>query len=106
MHPVRAIAVCALLLGGCAGASSGTIAAAALSTAVAVGASGVRRSAGDCYTPCVPGTTCNRATGYCEPLPCRGQCGPGEYCEVEGRTQRCVRVPTPQLQLSAPAADR
>jgi hypothetical protein len=53
-------------------------------------ASAVSRSQGGCYASCVPGTTCNKKTGYCDPLPCRGECLPHEQCVQEGLTSRCT----------------
>ena len=64
--------------------------AGAVGVAVGVGASAARRAAGECYTPCVPGTECNRQTGLCDPLPCRGQCKPHERCDTSGVFPRCV----------------
>jgi hypothetical protein len=57
---------------------------------VGVGAAAARRAAGECYTPCVPGTACNPQTGLCEELPCRGQCKPSERCDTSGLFPRCV----------------
>ncbi|MGI5860895.1 MAG: hypothetical protein ACOX6T_02440 [Myxococcales bacterium] len=75
-----------LLLAGCRGAVAG----AALNTAIAATYSGVRRAGGDCYSPCLPGTRCNPATGYCDPLPCRGECQQWERCDESGLLPRCV----------------
>jgi len=52
--------------------------------------SAVSRSQGGCYAACVPGTACNEKTGYCDPLPCRGECLPHEQCVQEGLTSRCT----------------
>jgi hypothetical protein len=62
-------------------ATSTTVAGAAVSTGLAAGFSAARRSGGDCYTECNNGTSCNRSTGLCERLPCRGECLAGEKCE-------------------------
>ena len=35
-------------------------------------------------------TSCNEKTGYCDPLPCRGECLPHEQCVQEGLTSRCT----------------
>lgn len=75
--------------GSCAtGGTSLAVSSAAATTAVA-GAVGVaRRAAGECYTVCPVGTTCDRSTGYCKEIPCRGQCGYGEYCSAAGRCEK------------------
>jgi hypothetical protein len=54
-------------------------------------ASAVNRAAFDiCYASCLDGTACDRATGVCVPLPCRGRCPGGSRCKaVEGR-ETCV----------------
>jgi hypothetical protein len=80
-----------LLQMGCVGgAASGAILNAAFNTGVAVGASAVSRSQGGCYAACPAGTTCNKATGYCDPIPCRGECDPFEECIEEKLVYRCV----------------
>ncbi|MFO0596645.1 MAG: hypothetical protein U0228_15115 [Myxococcaceae bacterium] len=76
-------------LSGCA-AAGGAVANAAINTAVAGGVSAVRRANGDCYTVCNPGTACNRSTGMCDPIPCRGECAPTEKCEVTYVGEKCV----------------
>jgi hypothetical protein len=64
--------------------------ATAVGVALGVGASAARRAAGECYTPCVPGTACNPQTGLCDPLPCRGQCKSHERCDTSGMFPRCM----------------
>ncbi|OJH41522.1 hypothetical protein BON30_11775 [Cystobacter ferrugineus] len=61
-----------------------------LNTAVALGASAASRSSGGCYASCPVGTSCDRATGLCEQLPCRGECDPFQECIEERLTYRCV----------------
>lgn len=78
-----------LLLCGCA-AAGGAVVNAAINTAVAGTVSGVRRANGDCYTVCNPGSSCNRQTGMCDPLPCRGECRFDEHCEVAPVGDKCV----------------
>jgi len=85
-----AVVVAALALCGCAGAGGGALFNAALNTGVALGASAVSRSQGGCYASCPAGTTCNNATGYCDPIPCRGECSPFEECVEEKLFYRCV----------------
>ena len=65
---------------------------AAANLAIGMTAAGVRRSGGDCYTGCHEGTRCNRKTGFCEPLPCWGQCGKGEECDDTGPVPKCIPV--------------
>lgn len=97
----------ACLAEGC-GASSGAVGDAIFNTAIAAGASGARRASGDCYTPCVQGTVCNPSTGYCDPLPCRGECQEWERCERGAIADRCVPAKgdlqiEQKTQASAPA---
>jgi hypothetical protein len=90
--------------GACAtGGGGGGAADALVNVAIAGAVAGVRRSQGDCYSPCAPGTACNNATGFCEPLPCRGLCRPDERCEQLGKVERCIndRI-SPDLQLLQP----
>jgi hypothetical protein len=78
------ISLAALLaLAGCRTGSAYTVGDAVVMTALALGSSAVSRANGGCYAVCQQGETCNEKTGYCEPLPCRGQCRTDESCEVE-----------------------
>jgi hypothetical protein len=87
LMPWRGVVMLAVLsLCGCAGDIGGAV----LNTGLALGASAVSRSQGGCYAACPTGTTCNRATGYCDPLPCRGACSPFEECVEEKLSSRCV----------------
>ncbi|WNG13473.1 hypothetical protein [Cystobacter fuscus] len=102
-----AVMAVVLSLCGCAGD-------AVLNTASALGASAVSRSRGGCYAACPMGTTCDKATGLCEQLPCRGACAPYQECLQEGLVHRCVAQglannaliikPTPTPSEQAPAA--
>jgi hypothetical protein len=95
---VRALGLTvAVVLGvGCANAGS-AVANAAINTAIAGGVSAYRRSNGECYTPCTPGTKCNEKTGTCDPLPCRGECRPNERCEQTYTGEHCV--PDVELEI-------
>lgn len=73
----------------CAAAGAAATSA-VINTAVAAGVSGVRRAQGDCFTICNSGTTCNRETGMCDTLPCRGECRFDEKCELTPTGDRCV----------------
>ena len=61
LHPMRRLGLLlAVWVSGCA---AGAVGNAVINTAIAVGASAVSRSQGDCYASCTNGTTCNHATG-------------------------------------------
>jgi hypothetical protein len=92
-------ALAPVLLAACPGASSTTVAGAAMTTALAGTVAGVRRAEGDCYTACNPGTVCNRKTGTCDALPCRGACMQWERCDESGVFPRCVRSTAPDMTL-------
>ncbi|HEX8825293.1 MAG TPA: hypothetical protein VF794_35595 [Archangium sp.] len=79
------LAVCLLALVSTS-CSSGAGGAVAWGLAMAA----VSRSQGGCYASCVPGTVCNKKTGYCDALPCRGECLPHEQCVEEGLSSRCT----------------
>lgn len=95
-------ALAALLLAplaACHTGSSNTMAGAAIMTGLAGGASAYRRSQGECYVACLPGTRCNRQSGLCEALPCRDKCGPGETCAETETGIACV--PASGLNVSS-----
>ena len=79
-------------------------------TAIAVGASAVSRSAGGCYANCAWGTVCNKATGYCDALPCHGMCTAEQECDVQGPIERCMERKAADLKIvtdpSAPLTPR
>lgn len=102
---LRAFAPLLLAVAACnTSGGSSSIASAAIATAVAATASGVSRASGGCYAACPTGTTCNTATGFCDPLPCRGLCGPNEWCEKIGSSERCVRARPAELEILRPAS--
>ncbi len=76
-----------LPLYGCLSGSAGNV---LLNTGIALGASAVSRSSGGCYAACPVGTTCDKATGLCEQLPCRGECDPFQECIETRLSYRCV----------------
>ena len=86
---MRLLVLGLLGLTGCA-AAGGAVANAAINTAIAGTVSGVRRANGDCFTICNPGTQCNKSTGYCDPIPCRGQCRYDEKCQDDAFGGKCV----------------
>lgn len=93
MRLIRGVVVAAIALGGCTTGklgTSNTLAGAAATSAAAVGAALAERSAGGCVAICTAGTACNRTTGLCEPMPCRGECGPNEHCEATFSGEKCV----------------
>ncbi len=81
-----AVMAVVLSLCGCAGAAADAM----LNTAVALGASAASRSSGGCYAACPTGTTCNKSTGLCDQIPCRGECDPFQECIEERLSYRCV----------------
>ncbi len=100
--------------GAGAGCAHGNVGDAILMTGIALASSGVSRALGGCYAACPPGTTCNPATGMCDTLPCRGQCGPGqrcvlhpvEHCVLEKPAQMEIGRPVDQTGVLVPAARR
>ena len=87
----RLRALCTIaLLAACKTGGSNTMAGAATVSAVAIGAAAVERATGGCIAICTAGTTCNPAKGLCEPVPCRGECGPNEHCEQTFSGNKCV----------------
>lgn len=87
-----------MVLSACA-AAPGAVAGAAINTTVAVTASAVSRASGGCYAACPVGTQCNRSTGFCDPLPCRGLCSTDEVCEINAVGERCVPKAQSTLRL-------
>jgi hypothetical protein len=87
---IRALALLGVLAPCACGTPSGAVANALVNTSIAVGASAARKASGDCYTHCERGYVCNRATGYCEALPCRGECERWQTCEKSDLFDRCV----------------
>lgn len=75
--------------------------------AAAVAGSAHRRMNGECFVACLKGTACNKETGLCDELPCRGECRADERCEENGLVDRCVPEVSPDLQIfgNARAAD-
>lgn len=94
---MRRTVLAVLLSVGCAN-SGGAVASAVVNTALGAGVAAARRSNGECYTPCLPGTRCNEATGMCDPIPCRGECRPDEVCEQTPTGERCV-LPPVELEI-------
>jgi hypothetical protein len=93
-RPWLAVALLALPL-GCQSGGSGAAASALINTTIAVAASGVSRSQGGCYAACPTGTTCDKSTGYCVSLPCRGQCKAHEQCVEDGIQGKCIALGLP-----------
>ena len=106
---------------GCAGASGGKIAAAAITAGAAVAAAAINRAATkDCWAMCAQGMRCDHASGLCVPVPergigpsevpalaeigagaasdaplapdCRGLCFRGEECVLRAGEPACVPV--------------
>jgi predicted small lipoprotein YifL len=76
----------AAALPACGSSAPYTIPAAAINSAIAVGASAAQRSAGGCYAQCVGGTVCNPRNGFCE--------SPGAVClGMESDPPSCLNRP-------------
>lgn len=100
--PLRALAGAVLLLfPGCVAASGVAVINAVANSAIAAAASGVSRATGNCYAACPEGTTCDRSTGLCEALPCRGRCATNERCELNP-LERCVPLSEVELKINRP----
>lgn len=78
---MRVLTAFALFCASCHTGSSNTAAGAVIMTSLALGSSAYSRAHGGCYAVCQQGERCNESTGYCEALPCRGQCNANETCE-------------------------
>jgi hypothetical protein len=76
-----------LLASSCASSAPYTLGAAAINTAVAVGASAAERASGGCYATCTNGTVCNAQTGLCETRKMDQSCE-----EAPGGGMRCLPV--------------
>jgi hypothetical protein len=86
------LAVAAVLL-GCGSTAPYTVPAAAINSAVAIGASLQQRSQGGCYATCAYGTVCDARTGTCvkETSACGSACQSWEVCvEAEASEWRCI----------------
>ncbi|NMO23095.1 hypothetical protein HPC49_46910 [Pyxidicoccus fallax] len=95
----RWLTVVVLLAGvavGCQSDGSGAVANALLNTGIAMSSAAVQRASGGCYAVCPVGTACDTHTGYCEPLPCRGQCRSDERCVQLGTGERCESLALPE----------
>jgi hypothetical protein len=90
MANLRAPLLTALLLAACTTGSANTMAGAAVMTAAGLGAAAASRASGGCIAVCTNGTACNPRTGYCEVLPCRGQCSATEHCEQTFAESKCM----------------
>lgn len=86
---MRTLVVLAVMATGCA-VSGAAVTSAIVNTAIATGASAHSRSQGGCYAACPVGTSCNKETGYCDPMPCRGLCRADEQCDQTGPVERCT----------------
>jgi len=84
----RAAPVALALLCACRSSGPYTLPAAAINTALGLGASAHQRAAGGCFATCAYGTTCNPRTGFCERSPC-GTCPAGQSCVVVNGGWKC-----------------
>src|SRR5437868_14257826 len=74
------VAVLLFLSTGCKTGSPNTLAGAAATTSLAIGAAAGSRAAGGCIAICTGETFCNPRSGLCEDFPCSGRCDSGEHC--------------------------
>src|SRR5438309_1971766 len=88
-----------ILAAGCQSSAPYTLGAAVLNTAIAGGVAAGRRAGGECFTPCVKGTRCNLATGFCDPIPCRGECQEWQHCVESGLVPHCADGAAPALMI-------
>ncbi|HET8538895.1 MAG TPA: hypothetical protein VFL83_03380 [Anaeromyxobacter sp.] len=96
-RPALAVAVLAAV--ACRSSMPYTVPAAAINTAIALGAAGVQRAQGGCYAVCTHGTVCNPRSGLCE--------SPTSdvYCEeAPGGGTRCVPLQIGKEQKAPPPA--
>ncbi|HEY3447694.1 MAG TPA: hypothetical protein VGK67_15165 [Myxococcales bacterium] len=91
----------AVLLAAGSGCATGNVGDAILMSGIAAASAGISRAQGGCYAACPPGTTCNTATGLCDSLPCRGQCGSGQRCE-RAPIEHCVLDKPATMQIDRP----
>ena len=78
-----------------------TVAAEAIgSTIFGATASGISRASGGCWAACPTGTICNRNSGLCEELPCRGLCGSDEHCELTPTSSHCLPGGAAPIEIS------
>lgn len=57
---------------------------------VGAGASAKRRLDGQCFVECPRGTRCNLKTGFCDELPCHGECAADQLCDGRGLVPVCI----------------
>ena len=98
------LALIAVVLCGCAGAS--TAVGASTVTAAALGTSALQRKAGGCYAICTGGTQCNPNTGLCERMPCDGLCGADQHCEVSPVESKCAPGAGSDVVTTAPGKQK
>jgi hypothetical protein len=96
------VALFVAVLSGSCGATGGELVNAALNLTLATAVAGYQRSEGGCYSACDPKSACNPKTGYCERVPCGGECRPDWVCNDTPMGERCEPPPREPI---APAAD-
>lgn len=89
--PLLALAAPLAATVACKGVDGGQVAAAAITTGLAVAAAGVNRAAtGGCWADCPIGTECDEESGACVPLPCRAACPAEHRCVMQDGRETCV----------------
>jgi hypothetical protein len=77
-----------------------------IGAAMGLTAAGVSRSQGGCYAACPVGTTCNKATGYCDELPCRDRCSANEICDTTLAEPACMPIRSPSLLINRETGEK
>ena len=78
-----------------------SVAAEAIGSSIfAATASGISRASGGCWAACPAGTICNRNSGLCEELPCRGLCSSDEHCELTPTSSHCLPGGAAPIEIS------
>src|SRR5213082_593164 len=98
------VAVLLLLSTGCKTGSPNTLAGAAATTSLAIGAAAASRAAGGCIAICTGETFCNTRSGLCEAFPCSGKCGSGEHCAQTLTDIRCIPDGTTGVEAARAAS--
>jgi len=70
---------------------------------LAATSSAISRAQGDCFALCTAGTFCNRDSGLCEPLPCRGACEADQICVRKGRQEVCEHLKPVDMTVERPS---
>jgi hypothetical protein len=92
------VLLAAAAVAGCQSSAPYTLPAAALNSALAVGAALEQKAAGGCYATCSHGTVCNPRTGYCESP------SAAEVCDQANRSRALPVMGVSRRREGAPPA--